>query len=103
MVNQKTDAIRYDVIVVRNSDSYDYLSFEGSLVEVSGSSVKEIVAEVEERLQRAGKNQRPAECGKRQIRRRILRRSFKRSSNRIYPCPSNGTKKRQGIASNCKR
>lgn len=55
MVNQKTDAIRYDVIVVRNSDSYDYLSFEGSLVEVSGSSVKEIVAEVEERLQRAGK------------------------------------------------
>lgn len=55
MINQKTDAIRYDVIVVRNSDSYDYLSFEGSLVEVSGNSVKQIVAEVEERLQRAGK------------------------------------------------
>lgn len=53
--DQKAKAGQYDVIVVRNMESYDYLRFKGSLVEVSGRTVNEIVDEVEERLQRAGK------------------------------------------------
>ncbi|WKA59288.1 YkuS family protein [Planococcus shenhongbingii] len=55
MFDQKEKASQYDVLVVRNSESYDHLSFQGSLVEVSGRTVNEIVDEVEERLQRAGK------------------------------------------------
>ncbi|MGK7377571.1 YkuS family protein [Planococcus sp. 1R117A] len=55
MLDQKEKAAKYDVLVVRNSESYDHLRFKGSLVEVSGSTVNEIVDEVEERLQRAGK------------------------------------------------
>lgn len=55
MFDQKEKAGKYDVIVVRNMESYDYLRFKGSLVEVSGRTVNEVVDEVEERLQRAGK------------------------------------------------
>ena len=54
MVTQITDP-SYDVFVVRNQNMYVGSNIEGSLVETTGRSVEEIVAEVEERLQRAGK------------------------------------------------
>jgi gas vesicle protein len=55
MVKQVTDAIGYDAIVVRNQNAFAGSQIEGSLIETRGRSVNEIVAEVEERLQRAGK------------------------------------------------
>ena len=55
MLNQKTNAAHYDVVVVRNLESYDDVHFEGSLVEASGRTIYEVVKEVEKRLQRAGK------------------------------------------------
>lgn len=55
MVKQATDAVGYDVLVVRNQHTLTGSHAEGSLVEIRGRSVNEIVEEVEERLQRAGK------------------------------------------------
>ena len=54
MVTQITDT-SYDVFVVRNQNMFTGSNIEGSLVETRGRSVDEIVDEVEERLQRAGK------------------------------------------------
>ncbi|WKA55375.1 YkuS family protein [Planococcus shixiaomingii] len=64
MVKQPTDAIGYDVCVVRNLDVFDGSHVEGSLVETRGRSVNEIVDEVEERLQRAGKIAGTADASK---------------------------------------
>lgn len=55
MVEQENDASVYDVIVVRDQRALNASSIKGSLVETRGRSVNEIVKEVEERLQRAGK------------------------------------------------
>lgn len=55
MVEQEADASVYDVIVVRDQRALNASSIKGSLVETRGRSVNEIVKEVEERLQRAGK------------------------------------------------
>lgn len=55
MLKRKEKTSRYDVLVVRNLESYDNVQFEGSIVEASGRTIYEIVEEVEERLQRAGK------------------------------------------------
>ncbi|TWT14302.1 YkuS family protein [Planomicrobium sp. CPCC 101079] len=61
MLEQKSKAARYDVLVVRSLESYDGVQFKGSLVETSGRTIYEIVEEVKERLQRAGKiNGEPA-------------------------------------------
>lgn len=64
MVEQEADAAEYDVIVVRNQDALNDTLIRGSLVETSGRSVNEIVEEVEERLQRAGKIPGTAEAEK---------------------------------------
>lgn len=55
MVEQENDASVYDVIVVRDQRALNASSIKGSLVETRGRSVNEVVNEVEERLQRAGK------------------------------------------------
>ncbi|QHJ72170.1 YkuS family protein [Planococcus halotolerans] len=55
MVEMEADASIYDVIVVRNLNALSASFIKGSLVETGGRSVKEVVMEVEERLQRAGK------------------------------------------------
>lgn len=55
MLEQKSKADMYDVLVVRDIEIYEDFHFEGSLIEVRGMTVSEVVAEVEERLQRIGK------------------------------------------------
>ncbi|WP_052131563.1 YkuS family protein [Planococcus sp. CAU13] len=55
MVEQEADASVYDVVVVRNQYALNGSLIRASLVETRGRSVDEIVKEVEERLQRAGK------------------------------------------------
>ena len=55
MVKQTADAAGYDILVARNQNTFIGSNVEGSVVETSGLSVNEIVEEVEERLQRAGK------------------------------------------------
>ncbi|WKA59130.1 YkuS family protein [Planococcus shenhongbingii] len=55
MVKRTIEAIDYDAIVVRNQNVFAGSRIEGSLVETRGRSINEIVEEVEERLQRAGK------------------------------------------------
>ncbi|RLQ84926.1 YkuS family protein [Planomicrobium sp. Y74] len=55
MVKQTADAAGYDVLVARKQNTFTGSDAEGSVVETSGRSVNEIIEEVEERLQRAGK------------------------------------------------
>lgn len=55
MIHQTTNPAAYDVLVVRDRTVYGDSRVTGSLIETSGLSVSEIVEEVEERLQRAGK------------------------------------------------
>ncbi|MDN7242500.1 YkuS family protein [Planococcus sp. N028] len=59
MIDQKSEGASYDVVVVRNVESYEGVQTQGSLVETSGRTVIEVVQEVEERLQRAGKTLAP--------------------------------------------
>lgn len=55
MVKQTADAAGYDILVARNQNTFIGSDVDGSVVETSGLTVNEIVEEVEERLQRAGK------------------------------------------------
>lgn len=64
MIDQDAQATNYDIVVVRNIGGFDNHRFEGSLVEVSGRTLGEILDEVEERLQRAGKIQGKANAEK---------------------------------------
>ena len=60
MLEKKTDAPDYDVIVVRDQDDLTDFHMSVSLVEARGRTLFEIVEEVEERLVRQGKIQSPA-------------------------------------------
>ncbi|MFC4713381.1 YkuS family protein [Planococcus dechangensis] len=60
MLEKKTDATDYDVIVVRDQDDLTDFHMSVSLVEARGRTLFEIVEEVEERLVRQGKIQSPA-------------------------------------------
>lgn len=64
MIDQREKGLTYDILVVRNLESYDDLRFNGSIIEVSGRTINEIVDEVEERLMRAGKIQGRADAEK---------------------------------------
>lgn len=55
MIDQKTDAVSYDVVIVRDHEDFADFRMSGSLIEARGRTVNDIVEEVEERLQRAGK------------------------------------------------
>lgn len=60
MLEQKTDAPDYDVVVVRDQEDLTDFHMSVSLVEARGRTLFEIVEEVEERLVRQGKIQSPA-------------------------------------------
>lgn len=60
MLEKKTDAPDYDVVVVRDQDDLTDFHMSVSLVEARGRTLFEIVEEVEERLVRQGKIQSPA-------------------------------------------
>lgn len=64
MIDQKEKGTNYDILVVRNLESYDEFRFMGSIIEVTGRTVGEVVDEVEERLMRAGKIQGVANAEK---------------------------------------
>lgn len=64
MIDQDAQATNFDVVVVRNIGGFNNSSFQGSIVEVSGRTVGQIIDEVEERLQRAGKIQGKANAEK---------------------------------------
>jgi gas vesicle protein len=64
MIDQREKGAPYDVLVVRNLESYDEFRFKGSIIEVTGRTVNEVVDEVEERLMRAGKIQGQAKAEK---------------------------------------
>ncbi|WP_342388006.1 YkuS family protein [Salinicoccus bachuensis] len=55
MIHQTTNPGAYDALVVRDRTVFGDSRVTGSLIETSGLSISEIVEEVEERLQRAGK------------------------------------------------
>ncbi|WP_241663160.1 YkuS family protein [Planococcus citreus] len=60
MLEKKTDAPDYDVVVVRDQEDLTDFHMSVSLVEARGRTLFEIVEEVEERLVRQGKIQSPA-------------------------------------------
>ncbi|OED33522.1 YkuS family protein [Planococcus maritimus] len=59
MLEKKTDATDYDVVVVRDQEDLTDFHMSVSLVEARGRTLFEIVEEVEERLVRQGKIQPP--------------------------------------------